>query len=263
MEPHTDSSSSEADEGEFFDEASIVSFFDNEEGLLIEQLEKEYEEQERDQKMRLDDGLEGVASLLGMDVHESNMNVNSKGILAMPDEGHMTHESTHTEDLSGIHWLYKTASHAAEVTAGFYNPSNRDGYAAIMAMLKKNGASLNLACADLYTLNQHEDFPEAFSNPEGLVWQVLNAAWDVCLPISSENALPCLNRVGYNKILDNCKPLNDPDGKHFTSFTYLRLSPLLMERHNFVEFERFVKRMHDECLSHSSGTFPLHIPLCD
>ncbi|KAF7824748.1 protein unc-13-like protein isoform X1 [Senna tora] len=40
MEPHTDSSSSEADEGEFFDEASIVSFFDNEEGLLIEQLEK-------------------------------------------------------------------------------------------------------------------------------------------------------------------------------------------------------------------------------
>ncbi|KAF7827476.1 putative protein arginine N-methyltransferase 6 [Senna tora] len=93
MEPHTDSSSSEADEGEFFDEASIVSFFDNEEGLLIEQLEKEYEEQERDQKMRLDDGLEGVASLLGMDVHESSMNVNSKGILAMPDEGHMTHES--------------------------------------------------------------------------------------------------------------------------------------------------------------------------
>ncbi|KAF7825813.1 putative LRR receptor-like serine/threonine-protein kinase [Senna tora] len=93
MEPHTDSSSSEADEGEFFDEASIVSFFDNEEGLLIEQLEKEYEEQERDQKMRLDDGLEGVASLLGMDVHESNMNVNSKGILAMPDEGHMTHET--------------------------------------------------------------------------------------------------------------------------------------------------------------------------
>ncbi|KAF7833619.1 TMV resistance protein N-like [Senna tora] len=92
MEPHTDSSSSEADEGEFFDEASIVSFFDNEEDLLIEQLEKEYEEQERDQKMRLDDGLEGVASLLGMDVHESNMNVNSKGILAMPDEGHMTHE---------------------------------------------------------------------------------------------------------------------------------------------------------------------------
>lgn len=150
--------------------------------------------------------------------------------------------------LSGIHWCYKTVSHAAELTAGFYNPCNRDGYAAIMTMLKKNGASLSLACADLHSLNQHEDFPGAFSDPEGLVWQVLNAAWDVCLPISSENALPCLSRVGYNKILDNAKPMNDPDGKHFTSFTYLRLSPLLMERHNFLEFERFVKRMHGEAV---------------
>ncbi|KAF7841540.1 retrotransposon protein, putative, unclassified [Senna tora] len=66
LEPETDSSSSEAEEGEFLDEASIISFFDNEEGLLIEQLEKEYEEQERDHKRRLDDGLEGVASLLEM-----------------------------------------------------------------------------------------------------------------------------------------------------------------------------------------------------
>ncbi|XP_028770299.1 beta-amylase 7 [Neltuma alba] len=150
--------------------------------------------------------------------------------------------------LSGIHWWYKTVSHAAELTAGFYNSCNRDGYAAIMAMLKKNGSSLNLACADLHSLNQHEDLPGAFSDPEGLVWQVLNAAWDVCLPVSSENALPCLNRTGYNKILDNAKPMNDPDGKHFTSFTYLRLSPLLMERQNFLEFERFVKRMHGEAV---------------
>nr|XP_043619260.1 beta-amylase 7 isoform X2 [Erigeron canadensis]XP_043619261.1 beta-amylase 7 isoform X2 [Erigeron canadensis] len=33
-----------------------------------------------------------------------------------------------TMKLSGIHWWYKTESHAAELTAGFYNPSNRDGY---------------------------------------------------------------------------------------------------------------------------------------
>ncbi|KAF7839618.1 dicer-like protein 4 isoform X2 [Senna tora] len=86
LEPHTDSSSSEAEEGEFFDEASIISFFDNEEGLLIEQLEKEYEDQESDQKIRLDDALEGVASLLGMDVSEGNINDNSRGILTMPEE---------------------------------------------------------------------------------------------------------------------------------------------------------------------------------
>ncbi|XP_021800272.1 beta-amylase 7-like isoform X3 [Prunus avium] len=78
--------------------------------------------------------------------------------------------------------------------------------------------------------------------------KVLNAAWDVCIPVSSENALPCHDHVSYKKILDSAKPLTDPDGRHLSSFTYLRLSPLLMERHNFMEFERFIKRMHGEAV---------------
>ncbi|XP_050386415.1 LOW QUALITY PROTEIN: beta-amylase 2, chloroplastic [Argentina anserina] len=148
--------------------------------------------------------------------------------------------------LSGIHWWYKTASHAAELTAGFYNPCNRDGYAAIAAMFKKHAAALNFTCVELRTLNQQEDFPEAMADPEGLVWQVLNAAWDANIPVASENALNCHDREGYNKILENAKPLNDPDGRHLSAFTYLRLSTVLLERHNFMEFERFVKKMHGE-----------------
>ncbi|XP_044493045.1 beta-amylase 2, chloroplastic isoform X2 [Mangifera indica] len=151
--------------------------------------------------------------------------------------------------LSGIHWWYKTASHAAELTAGFYNPSNRDGYAPIAAMLKKHGVALNFTCVELRTLDQHEGFPEALADPEGLVWQVLNAAWDVSILVASENALPCYDREGYNKILENAKPRNDPDGRHLAAFTYLRLSSVLMERHNFLEFERFVMRMHGESVS--------------
>ncbi|XP_058083901.1 beta-amylase 2, chloroplastic-like isoform X2 [Magnolia sinica] len=146
--------------------------------------------------------------------------------------------------ISGIHWWYKTASHAAELAAGFYNPCNRDGYASIVAMLNKHAAALNFTCVELRTLDQHEDFPEALADPEGLVWQVLNAAWDVGIPVASENALPCHDRDGYNKILENAKPMNDPDGRHLAAFTYLRLSTDLMERSNFSEFERFVKRMH-------------------
>ncbi|KAK1314113.1 Beta-amylase 7 [Acorus calamus] len=74
--------------------------------------------------------------------------------------------------VSGIHWWYKTASHAAELTAGFYNPCNRDGYSSIAAMLKKHSAALNFTCVELRTLDQHEGFPEALADPEGLVWQV-------------------------------------------------------------------------------------------
>ncbi|RWW52733.1 hypothetical protein BHE74_00040832 [Ensete ventricosum] len=68
--------------------------------------------------------------------------------------------------ISGIHWWYKTASHAAELTAGFYNPCNRDGYAPIASMLKKHGASLNFTCTELHTLDHYEDFPEAMADPE-------------------------------------------------------------------------------------------------
>ncbi|KAJ6328630.1 hypothetical protein OIU77_010343 [Salix suchowensis] len=155
--------------------------------------------------------------------------------------------------LSGIHWWYKTASHAAELTAGFYNSSNRDGYAPIAAMLRKHGVALNFTCFEMRTLDQYEGFPEALADPEGLVWQVLNAAWDACIPLASENALPCYDREGYSKILENAKPLHNPDGRHLSVFTYLRLSPVLMERHNFQEFERFVKRMHGEAVSDSDA----------
>ncbi|XP_060218622.1 beta-amylase 7-like isoform X1 [Lycium barbarum] len=150
--------------------------------------------------------------------------------------------------LSGIHWWYKTASHAAELTAGFYNPSNRDGYVVIAAMLKKHGAALNFKCAEMSMLEQAVDFSEALGDPERLAWQVLNAAWDVSLPICSENALLCHDRGGYNCLLEKAKPLNDPDGKHIFAFTYLRLSPLLMDGQNYMEFERFVKRMHGEAV---------------
>ncbi|KAI6707637.1 hypothetical protein NL676_010599 [Syzygium grande] len=150
--------------------------------------------------------------------------------------------------LSGLYWWYRTASHAAELTAGFYNPSNRDGYAAIAAMLKKHGAALNFTCAQLHVLDQQENFSSALADPDGLAWQVLNAAWDYGIPITSENFLPCHNRVAYNKMLDGAKLLNDPDGRHFLSFTYLRLNSILMERQNLLEFERFVKRMHGEAV---------------
>lgn len=76
------------------------------------------------------------------------------------------------------------------------------------------------------------------------VEQVMNAAWDSCISVISENSLPCLDKVSYNHVLEKAKPLNDPDGRHYSAFTYRRLGPLLMEPHNIMEFERFVKRMH-------------------
>ena len=80
--------------------------------------------------------------------------------------------------VSGIHWWYKTASHAAELAAGFYNPANCDGYAAIAKMLAKHDASFNFTCVELRTLHQAEGHPEALADPEGLVWQVIMVSQD-------------------------------------------------------------------------------------
>ncbi|XP_057805588.1 beta-amylase 7 isoform X1 [Salvia miltiorrhiza] len=150
--------------------------------------------------------------------------------------------------LSGMHWWYKTASHAAELTAGFYNSSNRDGYAAIMAMLKRHGATLCLTCSEKSMMNQNTDLSESLADPEGLLWQVLNAAWDASISVASENSFACNGRERFSYLLEKAKPISDPDRRHFSSFTYLRLSPLLMERPNLIEFERFVKKMHGEAV---------------
>ncbi|KAH6813178.1 beta-amylase 2 [Perilla frutescens var. frutescens] len=146
--------------------------------------------------------------------------------------------------LSSMHWWYKTASHAAELTAGFYNSSNRDGYAAIMAMLKRQGAALCFTCSEMSVMDHNMNFSESLADPEGLFWQVLNAAWDASISVASENSFSCNGREGYSYLLEKAKPVSDPDRRHFSSFNYLRLGPLLMERQNLIEFERFVKRMH-------------------
>ena len=40
--------------------------------------------------------------------------------------------------LAGIHWWYRTRSHAAELTAGYYNTAQRDGYNALIEVIMGN-----------------------------------------------------------------------------------------------------------------------------
>ncbi|GKD11889.1 beta-amylase 2, chloroplastic, partial [Tanacetum coccineum] len=91
---------------------------------------------------------------------------------------------------------------------------------------------------------------------------VLNAAWDADILVASENALPCYDRQGYNKILEHAKPRNDPDGRHLSAFTYLRLNQALLEEHNLGEFHLFVKRMHGTYLSILSSSSIYCVLLC-
>ena len=53
--------------------------------------------------------------------------------------------------VAGIHWWYKSRSHAAEMTAGYYNFLGRDGYLPIAKMLRKRGAGEG-CCIDVLCL---------------------------------------------------------------------------------------------------------------
>uniref|UniRef100_A0A0D9YLT1 Beta-amylase n=1 Tax=Oryza glumipatula TaxID=40148 RepID=A0A0D9YLT1_9ORYZ len=171
--------------------------------------------------------------------------------------------------IPSIYWWYRTASHAAELTAGFYNPTNRDGYSPVFRMLKKHSVILKFVCyGPEFTIQENN---EAFADPEGLTWQVMNAAWDHGLSISVESALPCLDGEMYSQILDTAKPRHDPDRHHVSFFAYRQLPSFLLQRDVcFSELGNFVKCMHDGSLikivvrvriiiAHQSGSSALDV----
>lgn len=179
-----------------------------------------------------------------------------------------------------ICWWYRTASHAAELTAGFYNTTNRDGYSPVFRMLKKHSVILKLVCyGPEFTVHEKDD-DEAFADPEGLTWQVvemfqaslsacdmshaflpsanfsthkkklqlhtqvINAAWDQGLPLCIESALPRHNGETYSRILDTAKPRDDPDRHHAAFFAYRQQQQPPLREACLSELCTFVKCMH-------------------
>lgn len=79
-----------------------------------------------------------------------------------------------TPQIPAVYWWYKSASHAAELTAGYYNPTNQDGYSPLFEVLKKHSVTMKFICSGLQVTSQEID--EASVDPEGLSWQVI-ADW--------------------------------------------------------------------------------------
>ncbi|XP_073108432.1 beta-amylase [Elaeis guineensis] len=147
--------------------------------------------------------------------------------------------------ISGIHWWYRVDNHAAELTAGYYNLNNRDGYRTIARMLTRHDAILNFTCVEM---RDSEQTAEAKSGPEELVQQVLSAGWREGIEVACENALNRYERKAYNQILRNCRPngvnRDGPPKLRVTSMTYLRLSDELLKAINYRIFKTFVRKMH-------------------
>ncbi|KAJ7953308.1 Beta-amylase [Quillaja saponaria] len=140
-----------------------------------------------------------------------------------------------------VYWWYKTASHAAELTAGFYNPTNQDGYSPVFEVLRKHSVTVKFVCWG-FQISGHES-DESLADPEGLSWQALNSAWDRGLTVAGENALSCYDREGYKRLVEMAKSRNDPDHRHFSFFVYQQPS-LVQGNTCFSELSSFIKCMH-------------------
>ena len=134
-----------------------------------------------------------------------------------------------------IHWWYKSASHAAELTAGYYNTDGNDAYGSISAAYAKIPASIDFTCMEMQDDEQEQDCD---CGPFELVDQVKTASAKNGIRFGGENALPRYDSKAFGTILTQAKGTS--------VFTYLRLSDTLLQPDNWAAFTSFVSKMNGE-----------------
>ena len=145
------------------------------------------------------------------------------------------HNTKIAAKVSGIHWWYLTDSHAAELTAGYYNTATNDGYAPIAQMFHAVGAAFDFTCLEMKDSEQQN----CQCGPQELVKQTKAAASGSQVPYQGENALQRYDQDAYSEI-----EYMAGFGYDIAAFTYLRLTPDLLQSNNWQTFESFVSDMH-------------------
>jgi beta-amylase len=140
--------------------------------------------------------------------------------------------------VAGIHWWYMDASHAAELTAGYYNIyGQNDIYQELASMFKSNNATFDFTCLEM---KDSEQPSECKCGPYELVQQTKQAAKNANGHYSGENALQRYDTTAYSTIKSQATSLNwNIDG-----MTYLRLTNDLMSGSNWNNFQSFVNDMY-------------------
>ncbi|KAH7514323.1 hypothetical protein FEM48_Zijuj11G0076700 [Ziziphus jujuba var. spinosa] len=141
--------------------------------------------------------------------------------------------------VAGIHWHYGTRSHAAELTAGYYNTRHHDGYIPIAHMLGKHDVVFNFTCMEMKDREQPE---HAKCSPEGLVRQVKMATRTAGVELAGENALERYDSGAYAQVLATSR---SDSGNGLSAFTYLRMNKKLFEGDNWRHLVEFAKSMSE------------------
>lgn len=147
--------------------------------------------------------------------------------------------------IPGNHWWYNTASHAPELTAGYYNTAHRDGYLPIFKVLSGQQVTLRLSLAELRNAEQPQ---QAFCDPERLLAQQRTVAASLRMPVVVENrlqrfdesALQRLESVLFEPMTNQSIELPQPLGLTFHTMTDEMFEPA-----NWRRFKSFVVRVRE------------------
>ncbi|KAJ7007002.1 Inactive beta-amylase 9 [Populus alba x Populus x berolinensis] len=99
-----------------------------------------------------------------------------------------------------MHSWYKTRSHPSELTVGFNNTVNRDGYEAVAEMFARNSCKMILSGMDLSDKHQPQ---ESLSSPESILAQIRTVCRKHGVEISGQNSVVSKAPHGFEQIKKN------------------------------------------------------------
>ncbi|XP_068663050.1 inactive beta-amylase 9-like [Aristolochia californica] len=133
-----------------------------------------------------------------------------------------------------LHSWYNTCAHPAELTGGYYNTANRNGYEAIAEIFAKNSCKMVLPGMEL---SDHNVAQASHSSPDSLASQIMRACEMHGVEIFGENS-SSVSRVSgsfeniKNKLISSCS---------VDSFTYQRMGAYFFSPEHFPLFSEFVR----------------------
>lgn len=135
-----------------------------------------------------------------------------------------------------VHSWYRTRSHPSELTAGFYNTENRDGYEPIVKMFAKNSCKIICPGMELSDACQPH---EILSSPELLRAQIIAACKEQGVKVSGENSSNLGAPEDFEQIRKNLSGDCVLD-----LFMYNRMGAYFFSPEHFPSFTRFVQSLN-------------------
>lgn len=134
-----------------------------------------------------------------------------------------------------MHSWYRTRSHPSELTAGFYNTANRDGYESVAKMFAKNSCKMICTGMDLSDANQPD---ETLSSPELLLAQIMAACRKHGVKVAGQNSSSAGAPGDFDQIKKNLS------GDYVLDlFTYNRMGAYFFSPEHFPSFTKFVQSL--------------------